>query len=140
MVLKIFKVIWIISLLAVCTVFFYAYSTLQDQISLGLDLPAISKSVFFYGFILILALFNGLAFGAIDLFGASWKKVWFYGLISVLHLFLAATFIFLAIVNSNERYDYNNLGPAVIGSFILFALWILAFPFIPLIHRPATNN
>lgn len=135
MVLKVFKVIWIISLLAVCAVFFYAYSTLQEQVVLGMDIPTISKTLFFYSFISIIAVFNGIAFGALKIFGDYWKRAWFYGLLTTLHLFLSATFIFLAIINSNERYDYGNLGPTVVGSFVIFILWILAFPVIPLLTR-----
>lgn len=140
MVLKVFKVIWIISLLAVCAVFFYAYSTLQEQVSMGMELPAVSKTLFFYSFISIIAVFNGIAFGGINLFGQSWKKVWYYGVVTVLHLFLSATFIFLAIVNSNERYDYENLGPTVIGSFLFFVLWISAFPIVPFFTASTAEN
>ena len=30
--------------------------------------------------------------------------------------------------NSNEKYDYTNLGPLLILSFVLFSGWILALP------------
>lgn len=140
MLLKVFKVIWIISLLAVCAVFFYAYSTLQEQVGMGMELPAVSKTLFFYSFISIISVFNGIAFGGIHLFELFWKKAWFYGLLTALHLFLSSTFIFLAIINSNERYEYGNLGPTVIGSFLIFVLWILAFPIIPFFNKSIAEN
>lgn len=137
MVFRIFKVIWIISLIAVCGVFFYAYSALPDQVSLGTENNALSKSAFFYLFIGVLALFNGTAFSVSRLIRQPWKLSWYFGMLSCLHLFLISTFIFLAILNSSERYDYSRLGPTVIGSFIVFVLWIAAFPMVPFFTKSA---
>jgi len=138
MVFKIFKVIWIISLLAVCGVFFYAYSSMQDQVSLGMGQGGFSKTLFFYVAVSVIALFNGLSFTLFRMIELQWKKTWYYGLLITLHLFLSSVFIFLAILNSNEKYDYSNLGPTVIGSLVIFFGWIITYPLVPFFHK--TSN
>ncbi|MFZ9982240.1 MAG: hypothetical protein ACO3FI_09440 [Cyclobacteriaceae bacterium] len=128
MISKVFKVIWIITLLMVCGILFYTYSALSDQVSLGLKNTIVSRSVFFYGSIILIALFNGLAFSVVRVLKEDWKKSWFYGLLCCLHIFLSSTFIFIAILNSNERFDYIRLGPALAGSLILLVGWVLTLP------------
>ena len=128
MISKVFKVIWIITFLMVCAVFFYAYSAFPDQVSLGFGEAVISKSVFFYSSVILIALFNGLAFTVVRFLKEDWKKSWFYGLLCCFHIFLSSTFIFIAILNSNERFDYLRLGPALAGSLILLVGWVLTIP------------
>ncbi len=135
MVSKIFKVLWIISLLAAVAVFFYTYASLQDVVNLGVQQLPFSRTGFFYGTLAVLVLFNGLSFPVRSLVTSDLKLGWFYGLLVCLHLFLSAVFIFIGILNSNEKYDYLQLGPAVIGSFSLFCLWILLFPALLLFER-----
>jgi hypothetical protein len=112
----------------VCAVFFYAYSAFPDQVSLGFGEAVISKSVFFYSSVILIALFNGLAFTVVRFLKEDWKKSWFYGLLCCFHIFLSSTFIFIAILNSNERFDYLRLGPALAGSLILLVGWVLTIP------------
>lgn len=140
MVSKIFKVLWIISLLAAVAVFFYTYASLQEVVNLGVDELPFSRTGFFYGSLAILVLFNGLSFPVRTLVSSDLRLGWFYGLLVCLHLFLSATFIFIGILNSNEKYDYLQLGPAVIGSFSLFCGWILLFPVVLLYERSRLSN
>lgn len=128
MVSKVFKVIWIITLLMVCGVFFYAYSAIQEQVSLGTGAPVISKTLFFYLSVTLIAVFNGLAFTVVRFLKSDWQRSWFYGVLSCLHTFLSSTFIFVAIINSNERFNYLSLGPVLIGAFVLLVGWLLSFP------------
>lgn len=137
MLSKVFKVIWIITLLMVCGVFFYAYSALQEKVSLGTDTLIVSKTVFFYLSVVLIAVFNGLAFSVVRFLKEDWKKSWFYGVLSCLHVFLSSTFIFIAILNSNERFDYLRLGPAITGALVLLIGWLLSFPAWNYFNKPA---
>jgi len=128
MISKVFKVIWIITFLSVCTVFFYAYSAFPEQVRLGFGETVVSRSAFFYFSVILIALFNGLAFTVVKFLNEDWKKAWFYGLLCCLHIFLSSTYIFIAILNSNERFDYMRLGPVLAGSLILLIGWVASVP------------
>lgn len=125
---KVLKVVWIISMVAAVATFFYSYASLQDLVSFGLEGVIIGKNTFFYISLLLLALFNTTAFIFPRLVNAEILRAWYYGLVAVFHLFLCSVFILVAILNSDERYDYTSVGPMVYGSFILLMGWILAFP------------
>ena len=135
MVSKVFKVIWIISLLAVVSVLFYTYAALGEQVSLGSGLPVISRSGFFYGALAVLTVFNAMSFPVMSMLKTALQQAWFYGLLICLHLFMSSVFIFAGILNSNEKYDYSRLGPAVYGSFALFCIWIVLYPIVLIYQR-----
>jgi len=128
MVSKVFKVLLIISLLAVSAVLFYTYASLGETVRLGDGAPVFSRSGFFYTSLGIIVLFNFLAFPLMKILRTDLQKAWYSGFLICLHLFLSAIFIFTAILNSNEKYDYSRLGPAVYGSVILLCVWILLYP------------
>ena len=137
---KIFRVIWIISFLAVLVVFFYAYAALQDTVHLGLGTLAVSRSGFFYFLLSLLALTNASGVASGKLLSDDFLKSWFYGLLASMHLFLIAALVFLAILNSNEQYDYSRLGPFVILAFGLFAGWMLALPVLGFFRRSKVRS
>lgn len=128
MMTRIFKVIWIFSLISVSAVFFYTYAALQSDVRMGGDLQSFNKEIFFYVTIGLIAIFNMLVFPVQRRLDVPFIRSWFYGLLACLHFFLISTLIFLMVINSNEKYDYANIGPLLIMSFALFSCWILALP------------
>ena len=121
-------------------VFFYAYAALQESVQLGLGALTVSRSGFFYLVLSLLALTNGSGVASGRLLSVDFIKSWFYGLLASMHLFLIAAMIFLAILNSNEQYDYSRLGPFVILSFVLFAGWLLALPILGLLRKSPVRS
>lgn len=133
---KVLKVVWIISMLAVLATLFYTYAGLSENMTLGLLEASLNKDWFFYFSLLLLAVFNATAF-VLPRFLALERLIgWYYGLLSTLHLFLLSVFIFVYIINSQEKYDYTRLGPMVYGAFLLFMAWLLAFFFIRKDRQP----
>ena len=128
MIARIFKVIWIISLISVSLVFFYTYAAIQSDVNLGVNLQSFDKETFFYLTVALIGLFNMLAFPVQRILKSDFHISWFYGLLACLHFFLISILIVLSVINSNEKYDYTNLGPLLILSFVLFSGWILALP------------
>lgn len=125
---KIFKTIWVISLLAVTVTFLYAYATLPEAVSFGLG--STTRGSFFYWALFLLGGMNCTAFILPKSLSRDALVAWFYGALATFHLFVIGIFVFIGIVNSNENYDYSRLGPMVIGSFVLFCGWLLALPWI----------
>ncbi len=128
MIARIFKVIWIISLISVSLVFFYTYAAIQSDVNLGVNIQSFDKETFFYLTVALIGLFNMLAFPVQRILKSDFNISWFYGLLACLHFFLISILIVLSVINSNEKYDYTNLGPLLILSFVLFSGWILALP------------
>jgi hypothetical protein len=128
MIARIFKVIWIISLISVSVVFFYTYAALRSDVNLGVNLQSFNKETFFYLTVALIGVFNMLVFPVERMLKSEFNISWFYGLLTCLHFFLISILIMLTVINSNEKYDYDNLGPILILSFALFSCWILALP------------
>lgn len=125
---KIFKTIWVISLLAATGTFLYAYATLPETVVFGLGTT--SRGSFFYAALILLTVMNSAAFILPKLLDSDTLIAWFYGALATFHLFAVSSFIFLGVINSNETYDYSRLGPMVIGSFALFCGWLLVLPWV----------
>ena len=131
MIVKIFKVVWFISLLSSLAVFFYVYASLPENISLsdGGRACAISREAFFYLMLLLLAVFNGLVVLISRLSLKSEKfATWYFGLTITLNIFFTSTLIFLNIFNSAEKYNYASVGPTVYGSILLMIFWMASWP------------
>lgn len=128
MYFKVFKTVWVISLLAVTGTFLYAYATLPEVVRFGE--AGAGRSLFFYAVLILLALLNGSAFFLPKFLPGEAVVSWFYGSLATFHLFAISAFILLGVINSSERYDYSSLGPVVMGSFALFCGWMLALPWV----------
>lgn len=127
---KVLKVVWIISMLAASATLFYAYAGLQENVVMGWGGLVLDRSGLFYAVLLLMAVFNTSAI-LVSRLGFHQSVVgWYYGLLATLHLFLITVFIVVAILNSQEKYDFVNLGPMVIGTFLLFIGWLASFFFI----------
>ncbi len=132
MALKMFKVLWVFSLLAVLVVFMYVYASLPVKIVVNesVQFPTVAKEAFFYTMLALLAISNTLVFLVSRIFPdkAQDFKAWIYGLIMLTNLFFIIGLSFVSLYNSGEKYDYPRLGIIIYGSLALMGLWILAWP------------
>lgn len=130
MIIKIFKLIWIISLLVMTGVFIYCYASWPQLVSLGEANGGMSldRSVLFYVCLGLAGIFNALVFVVTRMGFKEAFAIWFYGLVISFHSFLVSTFIFITILNSSEKYDYAMVGPMVYATMVLLLVWIVAWP------------
>jgi hypothetical protein len=139
MILKIFKAVWFISLLAVMANLLYIYAGLPEQVGIYEDkgeVILISREYFFYGAMLCTGMFNILVY----LFSKNITpnetfRSWLHGQIITLNLFLIIVQSFIGLYNSAERFDYTRIGPIIYGSILLVTAWAAAWPFIWLWKR-----
>jgi hypothetical protein len=132
MVKTVFKGVWFFSLIGLLAVFFYVYASLPESVVVygELEPVRVSKELLFYISIALIAIWNVLVYLVPSLMRPSSEfMVWLCGLIICLNLFFIMTIGFINIFNSNERYDYSNMGFAVYGSLILLAISSLSWPF-----------
>ena len=132
MVKTVFKGVWFFSLIGLLAVFFYVYASLPESVVVygELDAVRVSKELLFYISIAVIAGWNVLVYLVPSLMRPSSEfMVWLCGLIICFNLFFIITLGFINIFNSNERYDYSNMGFAVYGSLILLIVSSLSWPF-----------
>lgn len=134
MIVKIFKAVWFLSLLAVVAVLLYAYASYPDIIQLSEAEPGeaqtISRNGLFYSALAILGIFNALVF-VVNRFMSPRDQLfqaWFYGLIVFFNLFMIVALEFFNLYNSQERFDYASIGYIIYGSVALVVLWASLWP------------
>lgn len=130
-ILKIFKGVWFFSILATVALFLYGYAGLRaDDVILREGAPGINRDLLFYLMLSFLAILNGAGVLLIQLrktrepdFG-----LWLYGLLILVNAFATVAFQFVSLINSNEKFNYNNIGSIIFGSVTLVVLWSAALP------------
>ena len=132
MILKIFKAVWFLSLLACMAVFFYIYASLPETVLVGEWQPALyaSRDTVFYATLALIALINTLVFAFMKAFGPNQEhfSTWFFGQIILLNFFFSIAIGFVNLLNSGEKFAYERLGVIIYGSVILIIIWALSWP------------
>ncbi len=139
MVVKIFKGVWFLSLLATLAIFMYVYASLPESILVweGEVSQSISRDGLFYSTLALLAVFNALIFIISRLYSGKneYFRAWFFGLVTFFNLFLVVALQFLNLYNSQERFDYESIGLIIYGSIGLVIVWSFAWPVYLLAQR-----
>lgn len=133
MILKVFRAVWFLSLIAVLGNLMYVYAGLPEQVSVaeqgGATSYVMGKEALFYSALAFVAVLNLLVY----LFSKSITpgedfRTWIHGLVITLNFFFIVGFSFISLYNSSERFDFTRIGPIIYGSVILVVLWALAWP------------
>jgi hypothetical protein len=133
MILKIFRVMWFFSILAVLGSFMYVYASLPDPVLVMEDPErfTISKEVLFYIILATLAIFNMFVYVFRSLNKTEEGEgfvSWYCGLVICLNLFFIVACSYISLFNSGERFDYTQIGFIIYGSVGLMILWAFSWP------------
>jgi len=132
MIVKIFKGVWFLSLMATLAVFLYVYASLPEEVEVsgGQMAMALSRNVIFYLTLAVLSVLNALVVTFSKLYRQNNELfvAWFYGLVAFLHLFLIVALQFFNVFNSQENYDYSRLGFIIYTSITLVLIWFFIWP------------
>lgn len=139
MVVKVFKGVWFLSLIATLATFMYVYASLPEDILLkeGEKAPSITRNGLFYLTLAVIAIFNAFVFVISRIYYQENGvfKAWFYGLVVFLNLFFIVTLQFLNLYNSGEKFDYESIGYIIYGSIGLVVLWSSLWPVYFLVQK-----
>jgi len=132
MVLKIFRGVWFISMMAVFANLMYIYAYLPQQVALfeeELRIISTDREVFFYVAMAAIALINVLVY----LFSKKVTpdehfRIWVNGLVIVLNIFFIISMSFIGVYNSTEKFNFADIGFVIYGSVGLFVAWVAAWP------------
>jgi hypothetical protein len=131
MILKIFKAVWFLSLMAWLALFLYVYASLPEEVLIreAENKVFLSREVVFYLFLAAIVLVNGLVFIVSRLFTDRENFLsWFCGLIICFNFFFVIVLNFINLVNSGEKFNYDRIGYVIYGSVGLFVLWAVGWP------------
>ncbi len=132
MIVRIFKGVWFLSLLATGAVLLYIYASLPEDIQIreGDMFQFVSRSGLFYSALALLVAFNAAAFAFSKLlFGKNEIfMVWLYGLVMFLHFFVIVALQYLNLYNSQEKFNFQSIGFIIYGSIAMVVLWSSLWP------------
>ncbi|HEX5170713.1 MAG TPA: hypothetical protein VFW11_16180 [Cyclobacteriaceae bacterium] len=132
-VLRIFKTVWFLSLIATAAVLLYGYASLHEQVGVyenGTEILQITRDAFFYIVLGFIAMINVLVFVMAKIVAQNLDfRIWFFGLIVTFNIFVIVGVSFVALYNSGEVYDYRRLEAIIYGSIALFSIWTVGWPF-----------
>jgi hypothetical protein len=139
MTLKIFKVTWVFSLLAVLVVFMYVYASLPENVVVNENTgtTTLSRETLFYIMLAVISIANALVFPVSRIYTEKENdfKSWVYGLIACANLFFVTGLSFISLYNSNEKYDFGRLGVIIYGSVGLLLVWGTSWPVFRIVHK-----
>lgn len=131
-ILRIFRAIWFVSMLAVLAFLLYGYATLKEDVVVyeeGTELMRISRDTFFYLVLGMLAFINVLVYIIAKIMVNNTEyRIWFYGLIITFNMFFIIAIGFISLYNSGEIYDYSKLKIILYTSIGLFSFWTVGWP------------
>jgi len=139
MILKIFRVVWFFSILAVLGFFMYTYAALPDPLVIldGKEQLTIGKGTWFYAILALVAIFNMFVYVLRSLNKnrpASQSQegegfvAWFYGLVICFNVFIIVAVSYISLFNGGERFEYARIGIIIYGSIMLMVVWALSWP------------
>ncbi|HEX7013968.1 MAG TPA: hypothetical protein VF191_00555 [Cyclobacteriaceae bacterium] len=131
-ILRIFRSVWFLSLLAVMAALLYGYASMREEIIVREAVEGsvrITRDTFFYMVLSLLTIINVLVFIIARIMVRSEDfKSWFYGLVITFNIFFIVGIGFISLYNSGETYDYSRLQPVMYGSVGLLVVWSFAWP------------
>ena len=139
MVLKLFKAVWFLSVLATLVILIFNYAGLPETVVVQEEGPSafrISRDAYFYSMTGFIALVNMMVFpiGQVYSLQPAFRS-WFYGLVIALNFFFIVSMNFVGVFNSGEKFDYNQIRYIVYFSVGLFLVWTMSWPIYLLYRR-----
>jgi len=132
MVLKLFKAVWFLSILATLVIMLFNYAGLPETVVVQEEGPSVlrlSRDTYFYSMLAFVALVNVMVFpiGKVYVRNPDFRS-WFYGLIVTLNFFFIVSMNFVGVFNSGEIFDYEQIRYIVYFSVGLFLAWAITWP------------
>lgn len=144
MILKIFKSLWFLSLLALLAALLYVYASLPETVVVQEDGPAIvtlSRDTFFYIVLAFITLINVLVYAVKRFFRRDESlRAWFHGLIITVNIFFIIGLFLISSYNSGERFRFESIGFVIYGSVALVLAWAVAWPLYLIFKRSTSKS
>lgn len=139
MILKIFKAVWFLSMLAALANLLYVYAGLPEEVAVyedGQDVYYAAREGLFYAAMMTLAVLNVLVYlFSKKLTPSENFRTWLHGLVTTFNIFFVIGFSFVGLYNSSEKFDFSRIGWVIYSSVGLILVWMAGWPIVRLLRR-----
>ncbi|QOI98226.1 MAG: hypothetical protein HRU69_12345 [Flammeovirgaceae bacterium] len=139
MILKIFKAVWFLSMLAALANLLYVYAGLPEEVAIYEDRQDVyytAREGLFYSAMILLALLNVLVYLFSKKLTPSERfRTWLHGLVITFNIFFIIGFSFMGLYNSSEKFDFSRIGWVIYSSVGLIVIWMVGWPIVRLFRR-----
>jgi hypothetical protein len=139
MVLKLFRGVWFLSVLAVLSNLLYVYASLPEQVVIQEEETGqtlVARESFFYIMTGILVLINVTVYSIGKIYARQQDfRAWFHGLIVTINMFFIIAMSIILTYNSAERFDFSRILFIVYGSIGLVIVWAISWPVYVIIRK-----
>jgi hypothetical protein len=143
MILKIFKAVWFVSMLAALANLLYVYAGLPAEVVIfedQADLYYAGRDSLFYSAMVVLAMLNALVY----LFSKSVTpredfRSWLHGLVITFNIFLIISMSFIGLYNSSEKFDFTRIGWIIYSGIALVLFWVISWPVVKFLRGNKLN-
>ena len=137
--LKIFRVVWFLSVVAMLGTLLYGYAGWREELVIQeseIEETVIGREALFYLLMGSFAVVNLLVYIVGKLVPSDLNfRAWFHGLIITINIFSIVAMNLIGVYNSNENFDYSRIEIIIYGSIILVLGWAVAWPFYALYQK-----
>lgn len=139
MILKMFRAVWFLSVLAVLANLLYVYASLPEDVVIqedGVKQVLVHRDTIFYVMTGIIAFINVLVFIIAKVSPKEEDfRAWFHGQIITINVFFIVGLSLISLVNGQEKYDYARIDFVIYGSVVLIVVWALSWPVLKIFKR-----
>ena len=139
MILRIFKGVWFVSLLAVLANLLWVYAGLPEQVIVQEDAGGrieVDREFMFYSLTFVILLVNVLVYIVKKLHQKNEGfRTWFHGLVITVNGFLVLAMNAIQTYNSGENFNFSKIGVILYASVILVVLWAMSWPVYSLFRK-----
>ncbi|MBT1696924.1 hypothetical protein KK083_08575 [Fulvivirgaceae bacterium PWU4] len=132
MLLKLFRVVWFVSVLALFATLLYGYAGWQENMVIQEESSgqiSMNRDVLFYVMLAISITVNVLVYVIKSMYGSAEAfRMWFHGLVITINVFFIIALSLIGLYNSAEKFDYARIGFVIYGSVTLIVIWAAAWP------------
>jgi hypothetical protein len=132
MALKLFRLVWFLSVLVLLATLLYGYAGWQPEVIVQDDLSGrvvMTRDALFYTIVGSFLIINVLIYLMRKMFKEEEAfRAWFQGLIITINIFLIIAINLVGLYNSTERFDYDRIGVIIYGSIALIIGWAVIWP------------
>lgn len=131
--LKIFRVVWFLSVLALLATLLYGYAGWGEELIIQDDATqevVIGREALFYTLVAAFGMVNLLVYVIGKLAPKELAfRAWFHGLVITINIFSIIAMNLIGVYNSTEHFDFSRIGIIIYGSIALVLAWAIAWPF-----------
>jgi hypothetical protein len=132
MALKLFRLVWFLSVLVLLATLLYGYAGWQPELIVQDDLSGrviMTRDALFYTIVGSFLIINVLVYLMRKMFrDEEGFRAWFQGLIITINIFLIIAINLIGLYNSTERFNYDRIAVIIYGSIALIIGWAVTWP------------